>query len=319
MGIMRHLMPPARIDVHQHFWPEPFLEALARRTAPPALVGTVGAWVLRLEGEPDYPFDARLHDRLTRVRFLDDDGVDAALLSLSSPFGIETLPPAQATELLTAWHTGVFHMGDRFGVWGAVAVTEPDPGDVEELLDRGAVGISLPAGVLATPEGIERIEPLLRALEDRDRPLLVHPGPAPAGGPPVAWWAPAVPYVSELHAAWHAFAAWGRPALRRLRVVFAALAGGAPLHVERLAIRGGPVADALDPLTFYDTSSYGPRGVEAVGSVVGIDQLVHGSDRPVLGTPPGLGLGPAGDHAMRVTNPARLLAGEPVEAVGAKA
>jgi hypothetical protein len=314
MGIMRHLMPPARIDVHQHFWPEPFLEALARRTAPPSLVRTGGAWVLRLEGEPDYLFDARLHDRTRRERALDDDGVDAALLSLSSPFGIETLPAAEAAELLTAWHSGVFHMGDRFGVWGAVAVTEPDPGDVDELLDCGAVGISLPAGALATPEAIERIEPLLRVLEGRDRPLLVHPGPARAGAPDAAWWAPAVPYVSELHAAWHAFAAWGRPALQRLRVVFAALAGGAPVHVERLAARGGPVADALHPLTFYDTSSYGPRGAEAVGSVVGIDQLVHGSDRPVLGPPLDLGIGPAGDHALRVSNPGRLLAGEPVGA-----
>jgi predicted TIM-barrel fold metal-dependent hydrolase len=316
MGIMRRLMPPTRIDVHQHFWPEPFLEALARRTAPPLLVRAGGAWVLRLEGEPDYPFDARLHDRLRRERSLDDDGVDVALLSLSSPFGIETLPAAEAAELLTAWHHGVFHMGDRFAVWGAVALAEPDPADVEELLDCGAVGVSLPAGALATPQGIEQVEPLLRVLEDRDRPLLVHPGPAPAGGPAAAWWAPAVPYVGELHAAWHAFAAWGRPALRGLRVVFVALAGAAPLHIERLASRGGPVADALHPLTFYDTSSYGPRAVEAIGSVVGIDQLVHGSDRPVLGRPLDPGVGAAGDHALRVTNPARLLAGDPVGAVG---
>ncbi|MEA2270144.1 MAG: 6-methylsalicylate decarboxylase, partial [Solirubrobacteraceae bacterium] len=69
-----------------------------------------------------------------------------------------------------------------------------------------------------------------------------------------------------------------------------------------------------DPLTFYDTSSYGPRAIEAVGGVVGIDQLVYGSDRPVLDAPTDPALGPAGEHALRVANPARLLAGEPVAA-----
>jgi hypothetical protein len=103
----------------------------------------------------------------------------------------------------------------------------------------------------------------------------------------------------------------GRGRASRRCAWFAALAGGAPLHVERLAGRGGPAAAAFDPLTFYDTSSYGPRAIEAVGGVVGLDQLVHGSDRPVLGAPPEHGLGAAGDHALTATNPARLLTGAP--------
>ena len=101
-----------------------------------------------------------------------------------------------------------------------------------------------------------------------------------------------------------------RPAHETLRVVFVALAGAAPLHVERSAARGGPALAAFDPLTFYETSSYGPRAIEAVGGVVGVDQLVHGSDRPVVGNPPVHRLGPAGDHALASANPSRLLAGE---------
>jgi predicted TIM-barrel fold metal-dependent hydrolase len=115
-------------------------------------------------------------------------------------------------------------------------------------------------------------------------------------------------YVSGLHAAWHAFLAAGRRALPRLRVVFAALAGGAPLHLERLAARGGPAERALDPLVFYETSSYGPRALDAMARVVGVDQLVHGSDRPVVApcVAPGP-LGPAAWRAMTEANPARLL------------
>ena len=60
------------------------------------------------------------------------------------------------------------------------------------------------------------------------------------------------------------------------------LAGGAPLHAERLAARGGPPLDLRDPLTFYDTSSYGPAAIEAIGRTGRSGQLVYGSDRPVI-------------------------------------
>ena len=47
------------------------------------------------------------------------------------------------------------------------------------------------------------------------------------------------------------------------------LAGGAPLLSERLAARGGPAIELRDPLTFYDSSSYGPAMVEAMARCVG--------------------------------------------------
>ena len=300
----------ARIDIHQHLWPEPFVAALGRRTAPPALRRTGTTATLVLAGEPGATFDPAPHDAGRRL-----DGVDRALVCLSSPLGIEALPRAEAQPLLDAWHEGVFALGEPFGVWGAVALDGARAEDVEALLDRGAAGISLPAGELATPTGVARVLPLLRALQERDRPLLVHPGPAPAGTPDPPWWPASVGYVAELHAAWHGFAAWARPELEALRVVFVGLAGGAPLHVDRLAGRGGPALAAFDPLTFYDTSSYGPRAIEAVGGVVGIDQLVHGSDRPVVGAPAEHGLGAAGGNPHTPLKPARLRTGEPAPTV----
>jgi predicted TIM-barrel fold metal-dependent hydrolase len=65
-------------------------------------------------------------------------------------------------------------------------------------------------------------------------------------------------------------------------VVFATLAGGAPLLAERLATRGGPDIDLRDPDAYYDTSSFGPRMVETMARWVGPRQLVYGSDRPVV-------------------------------------
>ena len=74
-----------------------------------------------------------------------------------------------------------------------------------------------------------------------------------------------------------------RPAFPGLRAIFALLAGLAPLQAERTAARGGPPREAAvhDELCFYDTSSYGPPAVSAMATVVGIGQLVHGTDHPV--------------------------------------
>jgi hypothetical protein len=95
------------------------------------------------------------------------------------------------------------------------------------------------------------------------------------------WWTALTDYVAQMQAAWVTFAALGRAEHPDLVVLFAMLAGGAPLLSERLAARGGPPIDVRDPLVFYDTSSYGPVAVEATARTVGAGQLVYGSDRPV--------------------------------------
>jgi predicted TIM-barrel fold metal-dependent hydrolase len=164
------------------------------------------------------------------------------------------------------------------------------------------------AGALADQAGFERLGAVLETLERRDAPLLVHPGPASAaepGRPP--WWPAMTDYVAAMQAAWHAFAVWGRPAHPRLRVCFAMLAGLAPVHRERLIARGGRAAS--DPGVFLDTSSYGARAVDAVVREVGVDRLVHGSDRPVIAARE-LSLGDAVEVALRERNPSRLLGTE---------
>jgi predicted TIM-barrel fold metal-dependent hydrolase len=121
-------------------------------------------------------------------------------------------------------------------------------------------------------------------------------------------------YVADMQAAWLAWAAWGRAAHPRLKVLFAMLAGAAPLHAERLAARGGPAEAIHDELTYFDVSSYGPRTVDAMLRVVGVDRLVYGSDAPVIEPLPLDGLGESVAHALGTANPARLLSLDPVPA-----
>jgi hypothetical protein len=307
-------------DIHQHVWPGPLVEELRRRTRPPRLDG----WMLITAGEPPFAVDPADHDVRRRAALAARDGVGLAVVGLSSPLGIEYLDPADAGPLLRAYHDGVAGLGETFAGWAAAGLAEIDAPGLARLLDRGFVGLQLPATALADEAGYRRCGPLLDVLARRDRPLFIHPGPAGAAGPaaPAAgpcWWAAVVPYVQQLHAAWFAFRAWGRPAYPQLRVCFTALAGLAPLHGERLAARGGTdplTRGIIDPGMFVETSSYGYRAVDAVLRVLGVDALVLGSDRPYAEPLPAGEWGTAVHQAIRVTNPARLLHGDPLPPPG---
>jgi hypothetical protein len=291
------------VDVHQHLWPEPFLAALRERRSAPRLDG----WVLHLPGERPYAVDPADHDVDNRAALAAEDGDDLVLVSPSAALGLDRLPPAEAAELGEAWLEGALALPAPFQAWAMAS--EPDA--LQRALDRGAIGLEIGADVLAG--GLDRIEPLLDVLEASGRPLLVHPGPAGAADAPTrpAWWAPVVPYVAQLHAAWWAWAVDGRARHPHLPVCFVALAGLGPLHGERMRARGG-ASTPVDQLTFVETSSYGTQAVDAVVRALGIDVVCHGSDRPYA-TPSTPALGDAAAHAIHTVNPGRLLAGIPQE------
>jgi 6-methylsalicylate decarboxylase len=265
-----------RIDAHQHVWTEPLVAPPARRTSAPRVLRSDGGWWLEVSGEAPSLLPAAPDDAEARSALVREDGVERALVAPSTALGIASLAPDETRILAGAYDEGVRRLPDTFGSWAA---------DVEALQARGHVGLCLPADALGTPAALDGLGPVLETLERLDLPLFVHPvAHATADAP--AWWPALTGYVASLHAAWHAWVAVGRAAHPRLRVLFAALAGLAPLHAERLAARGGPVDAVHDPLIFYDTSSYGPAALAAMRAVVGPDALVHGSDRPYAEPPP---------------------------------
>jgi hypothetical protein len=303
-----------RVDVHQHLWPPPLVDALRARTTPPRLTadgsgtGTDG-WTLHLPGEPPYAVRVQDHDVVARRAL--DAGAALALAGLSSPLGIEDLRPDDAAPLLAAWHAGAAELPAPFGAWAAVTRLEPDLAELKDRLAAGFAGLQVPATWLATPAALERLVPVLEVCERADRPVLVHPGPVPARdeGDLPGWWPAVVDYTAQLQAAWWAWHAEGRTVLPGLRIGFVAGAGLAPLQHERLQARGGS-AGPVDAGVFVETSSYGPQVVDALVRALGIDGIVLGSDRPYA--PPGdfrPSMGTAAARAIETTNPRRFLLG----------
>jgi predicted TIM-barrel fold metal-dependent hydrolase len=277
-----------RIDVHQHIWTEPLVKQLSARPALPLIRVSDGVCVLHSAAEQPYVIDLAAEAPARRAALVHDDGLDLALIAISSPIGIEALPRDEALELIEAHLRGVDALPAEFAAWGPVALDGADPGDVDTLAARGCVGVSLPAGSIASPDRLDLLGPVLERVAALELPLFVHPGRgrrerggAADFGEPL-WWRALTDYVGQMQAAWMTFACFGRREHPSLRVVFAMLAGGAPLQAERLASRGAPEPALRDPLTYYEISSYGPAAIEPIAALVGKGQLLYGSDRPVI-------------------------------------
>ncbi|BEL02914.1 hypothetical protein Q0Z83_011050 [Actinoplanes sichuanensis] len=284
-----------RVDCHQHLWPPALVTALRKRDAMPYMRD----WTLYLAGENLYPVDPAAHDvELRRAA----ERMDRVLVSLSSPLGIEHAP--DGAELIDIWHESALALPDPYHLWAAASVAAPDgPALARVLREERVAGLQLPATALDSPDALDRVAPLLDILERAGKPLLVHPGPAPAEpGELPDWWPALVPYVAQMHRSWMAWHVTGRKSHPTLRIAFVALAGLAPLHHERLAARGGPAFTA-DPNVFYETSSYRTDAIAALARVVGPAAVVHGSDRPYAEP-----LDPMAFHEAYFTaNPSRLL------------
>lgn len=131
-----------------------------------------------------------------------------------------------------------------------------------------------------------------------------------AGAPD--WWDASVGYTAQMQAAYAAWLAWGAERWPDLPVVFAILAGGAPIQIERLRSRGVDTRRATAANTYFDTASYGRLALELSLASFGVGQLLYGSDTPVIDPGPTFravhDLGKAASDALFIRNPAALLA-----------
>ena len=134
-----------------------------------------GLTVLHCGGELPYVIDTAAESADRRAQLLRADGLERAVVALSSPIGIEALPHDVAAELISAHLDGVLALGDRFAAWGPIPVDDPDPADVDDVLRRGCVGVSVPACALAGREALDAAGPGARARAGSRRPAVRAP------------------------------------------------------------------------------------------------------------------------------------------------
>jgi predicted TIM-barrel fold metal-dependent hydrolase len=282
-----------RIDIHQHLWPEPFRAALGRRGEPPRLFPEDGGLRLEMAHEPACPVHPAAHDPDARIRLLDREEIDLAVVSISTPVGSEALPADEAAPLVDAYNDGVRELVDasdgRLRAFAAAVLDAPEDAarDLDRRLDQGFVGLSIASDALATPAAIDRVEPLLGLLERRGRPLFVHPGPAPWTVPDPApdglpgWWTSLGRYPGQSLRAFYTWRAVGADRHPALRVAFAIMGGGAPFLEERWSTFTGGGRE-IDRNVYLDTASSRRLAIELALATYGAEQVVYGTDVPVI-------------------------------------
>jgi hypothetical protein len=246
-------------DMHQHLWPPEVLRELARRREPP--------WLrdghFQGPGLPPLALPPGVDDLDQRLAWLDEAGIDVAVVSLSPTDGFDE----PLTEL---WHEGILGMAAAAG------------GRIVPLAcgrrRAGFAGVTVAADALTAGLG-----GLPAELATAGELLFVHPGraaPPPEGVPD--WWVGAVDYCAQMQRAYVAWLARDAAAHPGLAAVFAILGGGAPLIAERFRARGARIDLQQHPNTVVDSASYGPAAIGQFIAMHGALHLVHGSDAPVL-------------------------------------
>jgi hypothetical protein len=285
----------AGTDVHQHLWPEAFLEALAARSAPPRLSGRS----LELHGDPVWELNLEAHGLEARLALLDRCELERAVVSLQPTLGLERLEADEAAELVAAWEDGILELADAAsGRIVPLAAGEPR---------AGFAGLCISARDLLD---LDAVAPTLDALRRSGGFLFVHPGSSPGEGAP-EWWTAIVDYTAQMQAAYVTWVAAGAERWPDLDVVFAILAGGAPIQIERMTSRGFDERRAMLPRVWFDTATYGRRALDLGMSTFGFDRMLFGSDVPVVDPAPTLdavrSFGDAVVAAVVSANPDRLL------------
>ena len=282
------------IDLHQHLWPRAFIEALTERRETPSLQGST---LVLPEGA--YQVDRDDHQLERRLAQLDAAGIDTAVVSLQPTLGLEQLAAEERERLERIWEDGVLDLAEK----SRDRIVPLAPSRPRE----GFAGVSVGAD---TFDDLDALASVLDASRGSGF-LFVHPvAGRPVSGAP-AWWPAVVDYTAQMQRAYFAWLAGGQSRWPDVRIVFAILAGGAPIQLERLASRGVDVRTVLYPNLFFDTSSYGRRALEVCVETFGVEQLVHGSDAPVID--PGVtlrairGFGESVEKLVTLDNPNRLL------------
>ncbi len=285
----------AGFDVHQHLWPRSFVEALSQRTEAPYLDGDT---LHHKEGP--YVVDLGENELETRLALLDRCEIDTAIVSLQPTFGFEDVDAAERAHLEGLWEEGILEIAAAAsGRIVPLAVDRPRP---------GFAGVTVGADRL---EDLDTLGPTLDALRG-DGFLFVHPvsGSPPSWAP--GWWPAIAEYTGQMQRAYLAWLGYLQERWPDVNVVFAVLAGGGPVQLERLASRGVDVRSTLHQNLYFDTASYGRRAIELCIETFGVGQLVYGSDLPVIDPEPTAqalkGMGESVETLIRLDNPNRLVA-----------
>ncbi len=291
------------VDVHTHFYPPAYLDALARRSETPFVQDEEdGSRTFRIfpddEGRPVtesyWSVDAK-------VAFMDQHGITHSIVSLGNPW-LDPFEGEEAVELartLNEWFAGLAARTDgRVMGMGclpsALGVSEIVSMVREIAATEGLYGVMTGTRLAGLPFDAPELDEVWRVLAETGLPVLVHPhygvGVEEMGGYghslPLAM---GFPYETAL--ALTKLSMSGVLARHPdLRIIGSHGGGVLPFLAGRLdgcwtpdeearKRHDLPPSDGLRNL-YLDALVYHPRAIRAVADLVGVDHVMFGTDHP---------------------------------------
>ncbi len=288
------------IDIHNHFYPDAYLRAVARESRAASVV-TTAAGETRIVYGDDYSVVVPAHrDAAIRVADLDAAGLDMQIISLPGPaVHLEAPERGVALARLTneAFAGVVRDYPTRFGALATLPMQDPDAAAHElerAVRELGLCGAMIFSNHDGVPLDDPRNFPVYAAAEALGVPLLVHPAtPANAAAANQGDYRLvallAFPFDVTV-AATRLILGGVLDRFPRLTFILGLLGGALPMLGERVA-RGyaaypelmgtlqRPMADYFRRF-YYDTVPYGAVGIPLAVAFAGADRVVLGSDHP---------------------------------------
>lgn len=288
------------VDVHAHVIPPALVDAMRSGHAPDGI---------RLEGDGDrswvvhrqgyrYPLLNEFHDVASRLSTMDEQGIDAAVLSAAPPLFLYWIDAAEAADAAAVINDAVAGMvaqaPDRFTGLATLPLQNPAAA-VDELRrcvrEHGFRGAQVGPHAEGVPLDDETLRPVLAAATELAVPLVIHPyyvGSSPGlddfyltnlqGNP----WQTAV-CASRL------ILSGALDALPGLDLVLVHGGGHLPYQVGRLdhghRVRPEARGCARPPSEYmrrfhYDTLTHNPAATGWLIEQVGGDRVLFGTDTP---------------------------------------
>ena len=286
------------IDVHNHFYPPEYLEAL--RSKKSVVRVTTGK-----DGNPHihYPGDYNVavpghRDIAYRHKVLEQEGVDTQVITLTTP-GTHVEKPAYAAKLASlvndAFAKIIAERGPRFAALATLPLNSP-AASVKELR-RAMEQLKLPGAMLfSNVNGValayKRYWPLYEYANDKGAVLHIHPThPLGVEAMEEYWLMPLVGFLMDTTlAAAHLVFSGVPERFPRIKWVLGHLGGAIPYLAERLdrGYRAFPEcrANIKRPPSEYlktwhfDTVNFDRDALELALKFAGPDQILAGSDYP---------------------------------------
>ncbi len=274
-----------RIDVHAHYYPNRYLDALARCEFP-------GVDVLRrLQGG-----DAQ-RDLDERLGIMDTAGVRMQVLSAGAhgPYFGKMADAVDAAKIANDTYAELARrFPQRFEVFAATPLPHVDAAlrEMERALDQlGSIGVNVATSVQGKPIVDPAFEPFFHELDRRKAVLFIHPAGVGACSPHIQdyglTWAIGAP-IEDTVVALQLIVKEVPLRYPNIKMIIAHLGGAMPMLLARLdhiqPLFGSKLSEAASVTArrfWYDTVGHNSiPALRCACETLGVDRLVLGSDYP---------------------------------------